>query len=84
MWSHSPGRNGHGSGRLPPQILAFFSQAVLIGTPEQAIERLRPFVVAGCQYFSFSIMGNDLETLHLLTERVIPEVRAAEPVPAAT
>jgi alkanesulfonate monooxygenase SsuD/methylene tetrahydromethanopterin reductase-like flavin-dependent oxidoreductase (luciferase family) len=69
---------------LPPQMLAFFNQAVLIGTPEQAIERLRPFVVAGCQYFSFSIMGNDLETLHLLTERVIPEVRAAEPAPAAT
>lgn len=67
---------------FPPQRLAFFGQAVVIGTPQQAIERLRPFVAVGCQYFTLAVIGNDLETLHLLAEHVIPEVSAATPAVA--
>jgi alkanesulfonate monooxygenase SsuD/methylene tetrahydromethanopterin reductase-like flavin-dependent oxidoreductase (luciferase family) len=62
---------------LPQARLAFFDQAVVMGTPEQAIARLQSFVSAGCQYFSLAIMGNDLETLHLAAERVVPAVQAA-------
>jgi len=60
--------------RVPPSVLQFLGQAALIGTPEQAIERLRPLVEAGCQYFNLGVMEPD--TLRLLTERVIPALDA--------
>ena len=66
---------------VPPPLLAFAGQAALVGTPEQAVARLRPFVAAGCQYFSHAIIGNDLDTLHLLAERVIPEMNAVAAAP---
>jgi alkanesulfonate monooxygenase SsuD/methylene tetrahydromethanopterin reductase-like flavin-dependent oxidoreductase (luciferase family) len=44
----------------------------LIGTPEQAVERLVRLVGAGCQYFILSIL--DLDTLRLVADRVVPAV----------
>jgi alkanesulfonate monooxygenase SsuD/methylene tetrahydromethanopterin reductase-like flavin-dependent oxidoreductase (luciferase family) len=66
----------HKRALIPPPLLAFAGQAALVGTPRQTVARLRPFVGAGCQYFSHAIIGNDLDTLHLLAERVIPEMHA--------
>jgi alkanesulfonate monooxygenase SsuD/methylene tetrahydromethanopterin reductase-like flavin-dependent oxidoreductase (luciferase family) len=47
----------------------------LVGTPEQAVERLLALVTAGCQYFILSVL--DFDTLQLVAERVVPAVRAA-------
>jgi alkanesulfonate monooxygenase SsuD/methylene tetrahydromethanopterin reductase-like flavin-dependent oxidoreductase (luciferase family) len=56
--------------QVPPQLIAFAGQAALIGTPEQAVERMRPFVEMGVQYFVLSVL--ELDTLRLFAERVMP------------
>jgi alkanesulfonate monooxygenase SsuD/methylene tetrahydromethanopterin reductase-like flavin-dependent oxidoreductase (luciferase family) len=70
--------------RVPPEIFAMAGAAALVGTPEQAVERLRTLVAAGCQYFTLAV--SEPETLQLLAARVIPELTAAAreaPEPAA-
>ncbi|HET8630938.1 MAG TPA: LLM class flavin-dependent oxidoreductase [Thermomicrobiales bacterium] len=69
--------------RVPREVMALAGAAALVGTPEQAVERLRPLVAAGCQYFTLAVP--EPETLRLLAERVIPAVTAparAAPAPA--
>jgi alkanesulfonate monooxygenase SsuD/methylene tetrahydromethanopterin reductase-like flavin-dependent oxidoreductase (luciferase family) len=68
--------------RVPQELLASAGPAALIGTPEQAVARLRPLVAAGCQYFTLAVL--DLDTLRLLAQQVIPAVSAAPnpPTPA--
>lgn len=56
--------------RVPPTLFQLAGQAALVGTPEQAAERLRPLAEAGCQYFTFAALEPD--TLRLLGERLIP------------
>jgi alkanesulfonate monooxygenase SsuD/methylene tetrahydromethanopterin reductase-like flavin-dependent oxidoreductase (luciferase family) len=63
--------------QIPPRLLAFGGAAALIGTPEDAVQRILPLVAAGCQYVNFGVQ--DPGTLHLLAERVIPAVRAGAP-----
>jgi len=60
--------------QVPPQLMAFAGAAALIGTPEQAVERMRPFVEVGVQYFVLSAL--EVETLHLFAERVMPALSA--------
>jgi len=60
--------------RLPPQLLAFFGQAGLVASPEEAVDRITALVAAGFRYFIPNLMGNDTETLDLLAQRVIPAV----------
>lgn len=69
--------------RIPPPLLAFAGQAALLGTPEDAVARVRPFIQAGCQYVMWLVTGGDTDTLELLNERVIPNLRAAR-VPCAS
>jgi alkanesulfonate monooxygenase SsuD/methylene tetrahydromethanopterin reductase-like flavin-dependent oxidoreductase (luciferase family) len=57
-----------------PQLLRL-RQDGLVGTPEQAVDRLNALVGAGCQYFILSTF--DVETLQLLHDRVVPSVIAA-------
>lgn len=61
--------------RVPRELLALAGAAALVGTPEQAVGRLRPLVAAGCQYFTLAVP--EPETLRLLAERVVPAVTAA-------
>jgi alkanesulfonate monooxygenase SsuD/methylene tetrahydromethanopterin reductase-like flavin-dependent oxidoreductase (luciferase family) len=56
--------------RVPRELLALAGSAGLVGTPEQAIERLRPLAAAGCQYITLAVLEPD--TLRLLAERVVP------------
>lgn len=58
--------------RLPPPLRAFFQQLPVVGTPEEAVPRIRALLAAGFQYIIFS--GADAETLRLAAERVIPAV----------
>ncbi len=62
--------------RFPKAVLAFLEQTVLATTPGDAIERMKTLVDVGFQYFLFGISGNDVETLNLLTQRVIPAIVA--------
>jgi alkanesulfonate monooxygenase SsuD/methylene tetrahydromethanopterin reductase-like flavin-dependent oxidoreductase (luciferase family) len=61
--------------RVPRELLASADTEALIGTPEQAVARLKPLVAAGCQYFTFAVL--DADTLRLLAERVVPAVTGA-------
>ena len=68
--------------RIPQNLLAVAGTSALVGTPEQAVERLRPLFAAGCQYFTLAVL--DPDTLRLLAERVVPAVAdpgATAPVP---
>jgi alkanesulfonate monooxygenase SsuD/methylene tetrahydromethanopterin reductase-like flavin-dependent oxidoreductase (luciferase family) len=61
--------------QVPPQLMAFAGPAAMIATPEQAVERMRPFVDAGVQYFILSLL--ELDSLHLFAERVMPALSTA-------
>ncbi|HEY7781521.1 MAG TPA: LLM class flavin-dependent oxidoreductase [Ktedonobacterales bacterium] len=58
--------------RVPQELLASAATSGLVGTPEHAVERLRPLVAAGCQYFTLAV--SDPDTLRLLADRVVPAV----------
>jgi alkanesulfonate monooxygenase SsuD/methylene tetrahydromethanopterin reductase-like flavin-dependent oxidoreductase (luciferase family) len=48
----------------------------LVGTPEQVAEKIQAYVALGCTgFYPWCSDYPDTETLHLLAERVIPEVR---------
>jgi alkanesulfonate monooxygenase SsuD/methylene tetrahydromethanopterin reductase-like flavin-dependent oxidoreductase (luciferase family) len=64
--------------RVPQELLASASTWGLVGTPEQAIARLQPLVAAGCQYFTMAVF--DPDTLRLLSECVVAQVRASASV----
>jgi alkanesulfonate monooxygenase SsuD/methylene tetrahydromethanopterin reductase-like flavin-dependent oxidoreductase (luciferase family) len=64
---------------VPQQVLAFTGAAALVGTPQQAVEQIRPLVNAGCQYFIFAVL--EIDTLRLLAERVLPSVMAGLSTP---
>jgi len=73
---------------MPPPLRELFRTSTLIATPDAAIEHYRGLIAAGAQYFMTSLWGHDLETLHLLAERVIPALNdvnaSAHPTAAAT
>jgi len=60
--------------QTPPQLLAFFEQLNIVGTPEEAVIHVRALVGAGFQYLIFGMAPFDQETLRLTAERVIPAV----------
>ncbi len=62
--------------QFPKALLAFLEQAVVATTPGDAIERIQALVDIGFQYFLCGISGNDVETLNLLAQRVIPAIVA--------
>ena len=70
---------------MPPPLRELFQTSLLAATPAEAIDHYRSLVEAGVQYFMASLWGQDLETLHLLAEKVIPAVNeavaTAEPQP---
>jgi alkanesulfonate monooxygenase SsuD/methylene tetrahydromethanopterin reductase-like flavin-dependent oxidoreductase (luciferase family) len=63
--------------RMPPELLAVAGASALVGTPEQAVDRLRPLVAAGCQYLTLAVL--DPDTLRLLSERVVPAISMSTP-----
>jgi alkanesulfonate monooxygenase SsuD/methylene tetrahydromethanopterin reductase-like flavin-dependent oxidoreductase (luciferase family) len=61
---------------LPPDDLELFRSSMVAGTPRDAIQHYRALAAAGVQYFIPCLWGYDLETMRLLAEQVIPELRA--------
>jgi hypothetical protein len=45
-----------------------------VGTPQAAIHHYQALIDAGAQYFLATIGGSDMQTAHLLAERVMPEL----------
>jgi alkanesulfonate monooxygenase SsuD/methylene tetrahydromethanopterin reductase-like flavin-dependent oxidoreductase (luciferase family) len=60
--------------QVPRELLGFFEQLPIVGTPEEAVPRVRALVEAGFQYVFCIILTFDMETLRLAAERVIPAV----------
>lgn len=57
---------------VPPFVLGFFEQLPVVGTPEEAVPRVRALLEVGFQYVIFIVLPFDAESLQLLAERVIP------------
>jgi alkanesulfonate monooxygenase SsuD/methylene tetrahydromethanopterin reductase-like flavin-dependent oxidoreductase (luciferase family) len=57
---------------IPPFIASFFEHLPVVGTPEDAVPRVRAMAEAGFRYVIFIVMPGDEETLRLLAEAVIP------------
>ena len=68
---------------LPPDLRAFFEHLPVVGTPEDAIQRVQATLDAGFQYVIFIVFPFDPETLRLLAERVIPAVTTTTAARAA-
>jgi alkanesulfonate monooxygenase SsuD/methylene tetrahydromethanopterin reductase-like flavin-dependent oxidoreductase (luciferase family) len=54
---------------------ARFESSTVAGTPDEVADVYRSLVTAGMQYFTVCVAGNDVETLRLLAEQVIPAVQ---------
>ncbi len=74
--SESPEALGAKMDQVPPEILAFFEQLPVAGTPEEAAPRVRALLEAGFQYAIFFVWPFDMESLQLLAQRVLPAVNA--------
>jgi alkanesulfonate monooxygenase SsuD/methylene tetrahydromethanopterin reductase-like flavin-dependent oxidoreductase (luciferase family) len=62
---------------LPAEGRAFFGPAVHGSTPEETVAHFRDLMAAGVQYFVLMLWPGDLETFHLLGERVIPALQSS-------
>jgi alkanesulfonate monooxygenase SsuD/methylene tetrahydromethanopterin reductase-like flavin-dependent oxidoreductase (luciferase family) len=68
---------------LPAWVREITTQSLVAGTPGDAITHFSRLLGAGLQYFIAFVYGNDLETIRLLAEEVIPEVRRLKSESAA-
>ena len=57
---------------LPQDVLAWCGDALFAGTPEQAVAYYRGLVDAGFRYFVANILDEDLSTIDLMIEHLIP------------
>jgi alkanesulfonate monooxygenase SsuD/methylene tetrahydromethanopterin reductase-like flavin-dependent oxidoreductase (luciferase family) len=63
--------------RSPHQgFLKFFASSALVGTPGEAVAYYRSLIEAGVRYFIAGLLGDDVETIRLLAEQVMPELAA--------
>ena len=60
---------------LPLWVRDLARDTIVAGTPTDVIAHFERLVRFGLQYFIAFVYGNDLETIRLLAEEVIPEVR---------
>jgi alkanesulfonate monooxygenase SsuD/methylene tetrahydromethanopterin reductase-like flavin-dependent oxidoreductase (luciferase family) len=60
---------------LPAWVRDITRETIVADTPDKVVEHYGRLVRAGFQYFIAFVYGNDLETIRLLSERVVPEVR---------
>jgi len=60
---------------LPAWVRDITRETIVAATPDEVVAHYGRLVRAGFQYFIAFVYGNDLETIRLLAERVVPEVR---------
>jgi alkanesulfonate monooxygenase SsuD/methylene tetrahydromethanopterin reductase-like flavin-dependent oxidoreductase (luciferase family) len=74
--AESPARLGEKIDRfLPSWVRDITTESLVAGTPEEVTAHFSRLVGAGLQHFIAFVYGHDLETIRLLAERVVPEVR---------
>jgi len=59
----------------PPQLPDDLRASLIACTPRQLVDRYRSLMTLGMQYFIALVYGNDVETLHLLSQEVMPELK---------
>lgn len=60
---------------VPLWVRDLARDAIVAGTPTDVIAHFERLMRAGLQYFIAFVYGNDVETIRLLAEEVVPEVR---------
>jgi alkanesulfonate monooxygenase SsuD/methylene tetrahydromethanopterin reductase-like flavin-dependent oxidoreductase (luciferase family) len=60
---------------LAPTLPDDLRASLIACTPRQLVDRYRSLMALGMQYFIALVYGDDLETLHLLSQAVIPELK---------
>jgi alkanesulfonate monooxygenase SsuD/methylene tetrahydromethanopterin reductase-like flavin-dependent oxidoreductase (luciferase family) len=72
----SPSRLGQKLDRfLPSWVREITKESLVAGTPEVVAAHFNRLVGSGLQHFIAFVYGNDLDTMRLLAEQVVPEVR---------
>jgi alkanesulfonate monooxygenase SsuD/methylene tetrahydromethanopterin reductase-like flavin-dependent oxidoreductase (luciferase family) len=66
---------------VPQGWLKMFGSSLIAGVPQEVISSYRALASAGVQYFICSLFRDDMETLRLLAEQIIPAVKAAKITP---
>jgi alkanesulfonate monooxygenase SsuD/methylene tetrahydromethanopterin reductase-like flavin-dependent oxidoreductase (luciferase family) len=59
---------------VPPGLLEFAEQLPIVGTPEDAVPRVRTLLDSGFQYVIFLVLPFDTESLNSLAQHVLPTV----------
>jgi alkanesulfonate monooxygenase SsuD/methylene tetrahydromethanopterin reductase-like flavin-dependent oxidoreductase (luciferase family) len=57
---------------LPAWVRENFRSSMVAGTPEEVVSSYRTLTAAGLGYFIACVVGNDVETLRLLADQVLP------------
>lgn len=60
---------------VPPWVRDITRDSLVAGTPEVVAAHFNRLVGTGLQHFIAFVYGNDLDTMRLLAEQVVPEVR---------
>ncbi len=63
---------------LPKWVREITRESILAAPPADVVAHYGRLVPAGFQYFIAFVYGNDLETIRLLAEHVVPELRRLE------
>ena len=60
---------------VPTFVRQITTESIVAGTPDEVIAHYDPLVRAGLQHFLAMVYGSDIDTVRLLAERVVPELR---------
>ncbi|PZR69496.1 MAG: LLM class F420-dependent oxidoreductase [Candidatus Dormiibacter spiritus] len=62
--------------KSPDEVLTELRERRLVGTPQEAVAQLRPFIKAGVQEFCFqTLLLDDREALELIAQEVMPALQ---------
>jgi hypothetical protein len=68
---------------VPSFIREITADSIVAGTPDEVIAHYAPLVRGGLQHFLAMVYGNDIDTVRLLAERVLPELHNLQVDPLA-
>ena len=68
---------------VPPFVRQITAESIVAGTPGEVIAHYAPLVRAGLQQFLAMVYGSDIDTVRLVAERVVPELRDLQVSPVA-
>jgi alkanesulfonate monooxygenase SsuD/methylene tetrahydromethanopterin reductase-like flavin-dependent oxidoreductase (luciferase family) len=83
--SAAAARRKRGAITFGPRLREAMRTSTVCGTPDDLVRFYRPILAAGISYLVFGVFHNDVETVRLLADEVMPALRAdwRSPVPWA-